>query len=679
MYSIRCVLIFLAVAGSFSFSFGQEDKKQQALDYIAAAEDMKAASMALDDIRGIYELAAAADPDNVKANFEAGHYRLRTIGKDLAVPYFLRVYELDPNYKFDLEYWIGLSYQYGLQFDKAIDFYNRYTEKFNARPNYQGAKASLADTDRRIAECEKGKELVSNPHGYSIVNIGSQVNSEYDDYGPVINEDETELIFTSRRRDGNSNQDVADDNKPYEEIFISRKENGAWAQATALAEVNSASHESTLALSADGNTLFIYKDENRGDVYVSEKKGNAWSEPVPLPGLINSSYEENSVTISRDEKTLYFSSNRPGGFGGLDIYSATLDSNGEWTGVKNLGPKINTNGDEDGPFIDHDGKTLYFSSKGLDGMGGFDIFKSAYDGTEWSAPENMGYPVNTPDNDIFIFLTKDGKRGYYASVREDAIGYDDIYMVTLVEDPSVVTKQPEPVKEPEKEPVVVVPPVKEPVKEPAKPILAMRYVVQVVDAAGKQPLDAKVKLSGLRDNVIVGAKIIGRGAYEFNINTSGSKDYRLSVEAGGYMFVNQTVKLDGASEEEKVVNRIVEMQKLTPGMVSILRNVYFDFDKWSFKDETYNELNKLERMMQENLNMKVEIGGHTDVVGRKNYNIFLSRKRAEAVKDFLTKKGIDPRRIKVVGYGASKPLASNDDEDEGRELNRRVEFKVTGN
>ncbi len=684
MYSIRCVLIFLAVAGPYFCSYGQEDKKQQALDYIAAAEDMKAASMALDDIRGIYELAASADPDNVKANFEAGHYRLVTIGKDLAVPYFLRVYEIDPDYRFDLEYWIALSYQYGLEFDKALDYYNRYTEKFNNRPNYQGAKISLAETDRRISECQTGKELVSNPHSYSIVNVGQLVNSEYDDYAPVINENETEMIFTSRRRDGNSNQDVADDNKPYEEIFISQKENGGWSQAKALAEVNSAFHESTLALSADGNTLFIYKDENRGDIYFSERKSNVWTEPVPLPGLINSSYEENSVTISKDEKALFFSSNRPGGFGGLDIYSATLDSKGEWTGIKNLGAKINSNADEDGPYIDHDGKTLYFSSKGLRGMGGYDIFKSKFDGAEWGEPENVGFPINTPDNDIFIFLNKDGTKGYYASVREDAIGYDDIYMVNLVEDPSVVTKAPDPVKEPD--PVIVEPvkepvkePIKEPVKQPVKPVLPLRYVVQVIDAAGRQPLNANVKLQGMRDNIVVGSSSKGEGTFEFNITAKGSKDYRLSVEAEGFMFVNQTVKLEGASEQEKVVNRTVEMRKLEAGMVSILRNIYFDFDKATFKQDSYNELNKLERMMQQNPAVKVEIGGHTDVVGPKNYNIFLSRKRAEAVKDFLTKKGVDSRRIKVVGYGTTKPLASNDDEQDGRELNRRVEFKVTGN
>lgn len=681
MYSIRCVLIFLAVAGAFYRSYGQDDGKQQALEYIAVAEEMKANSMAFDDIRDVYELAAAADPDNIKANFEAGHYRLLTIGKDLAVRYFLRVYELDPDYRFDLEYWIGFSYQHGLEFDKAIEYYNRYIEKFNQRPNYQGVKTPLTEVERRVYECEVGKELVSSPHSYSIVNVGQAVNSEYDDYAPVFNENETELIFTSRRREGNSNQDVADDNKPYEEIFISTKEGDSWSTAKALSEVNSPYHESTLALSADGNTLFIYKDENRGDVFISEKQSNGlWNEPVPLPGLINSSYEENSVTISKDEKTLYFSSNRPGGFGGLDIYSATIDAAGQWSNIKNLGPKINSSSDEDGPFIYQDGRTLYFSSKGLKGMGGFDIFKSILDpGTkEWSDPENVGYPINTPDNDIFIFLNKDGKRGYYASVREDALGYDDIYMVNLVESPPIASKTPDPVVvEPVVEPVKE--PIKEPVKEPAKQMLPLRYVVEVIDAEGRQPLDAKVKLQGLKDNIVVGSSSKGAGIFEFTINAIGAKDYRLSVESEGYMFVNQTVKLEGASEQEKVVNRTVEMRKLQTGMVSILRNIYFDFDKATFKQESYNELNKLERMMAQNPAMQVEIGGHTDVVGSKNYNKFLSQKRAEAVKDFLTKKGIDTRRIKAVGYGSSKPLASNDDEKEGRELNRRVEFKVMGN
>ncbi|NBP70806.1 MAG: hypothetical protein EBU52_18955 [Cytophagia bacterium] len=397
--------------------------------------------------------------------------------------------------------------------------------------------------------------------------------------------------------------------------------------------------------------------------------------------MVNSSYEENSISIARDEKMIFFSSNRPGGNGGLDIYSATVDEKGQWTGIKNLGVKINTETDEDGPFIDHDGKTLYFSSKGRKGMGGYDIFKSTYDELtgEWSEPENVGYPINTPDNDIFIFLSKDSKTGYYASVREDAIGYDDIYMISLVEQP-IAKKDPEPVK-----PVVPVPVKEEPKNEPVKPVeqpkkqtYPLKYVVSVVDGSTKQPVSAKVKLQGAKDNVVVGAKPNGVGIFEFTVNTTGVKDYRLTVESDGYVFVNQSIALPGVSEKENTITRIVDMKKLEMGVVSVLRNLYFDFDKATFKQESYNELNKLERMMLQNPNLKVEIAGHTDVVGTKNYNLFLSRKRAEAVKDFLTKKGIDSRRIKIVGYGSSRPLASNDDEKDGRELNRRVEFKVTG-
>jgi outer membrane protein OmpA-like peptidoglycan-associated protein len=234
-------------------------------------------------------------------------------------------------------------------------------------------------------------------------------------------------------------------------------------------------------------------------------------------------------------------------------------------------------------------------------------------------------------------------------------------------------------------PVIIEPKKEEPKKETVKPVeqpkkqtFPLKYIVSVVDGATKQPLDARVKLQGAKDNVVVGAKPNGVGIFEFTINTTGNKDYRLTVESEGYIFVNQSIALPGVSEKENTVKRVVDLKKLEVGVVSVLRNLYFDFDKATFKHESYNELNKLERMMRENPNLKVEIAGHTDVVGSKSYNLFLSRKRAEAVKDFLTKKGIDSRRVKIVGYGSSRPLASNDDENEGRELNRRVEFKVTG-
>lgn len=633
------------------------------------AELIMAETRAMDDARDLMVTAANLDPTNIKANFEAGHYHIRTIGKDLAVKYFLRVYELDPNYRFDLEYWIGQSYQYGLDFDKAIDFYNRYKQRLAKRPNYLGNdRVSVTVVDRAIYECENGKEYVANPKSFSIVNIGREINSEWDDYAPVFNESEDQVIFTSRRRDGNMNQNVDVDNKPFEDIFIARKVDGRWTAAENIGSpISTPYHDSNLALSADGQTLFIYTDEGGGDIYYSDRQPNGvWGAPVPLPGIINSSYEEKSITISSDEKTLYFSSNRPGGYGGLDIYRATKDARGEWSNVKNMGPKINTEYDDDGPFIDYDSKTLYFSSKGRKGMGGFDIYKSVFDEAtnEWSEPENLGYPINTPDNDIYFVSTKDGKRAYYSSVREDGLGYDDIFMITI---PEVVAA-----KEPDKIPDVVV-------VEEVKQKFPLRYQVKVLDMATSQPLDAKVRLQGLRDNIIVPGSSGEAGTMEFLIRVEETKDYRLSVELEGYAFVNQNVRLDGVSEQERTVTRTVELRRLTTGVVSVLRNIYFDFDKATFKTESYTELNKLERMMAENPGLKVEIAGHTDAVGTAAYNKILSQRRAEAVKDFLTKKGIDARRITAVGYGKTKPLASNDDEAEGRELNRRVEFKVLGN
>ncbi len=679
MHSIVRVLIFSTLFFVVFYpSHAQEQNPEQAKQYMEVAEGMIEGSMAFDDIRGVMVLAADLDTTFIKANYDAGDLHLRTIGKDLAVKYFMRVYRQDPEYKFDIEYKIGKSYQLGLEFDKAIDYYNRYKEKLKKKSSYQGRdKVSEQVVNRGIFECENGKEYVSRPGNFSIVNIGREINSEYEDYAPVLNASEDEIVFTSRRREDNLNENVADDNKPYEDIYIARKEGANWTRATNIGmPVNTPYHGSNLALSKDGNTLFIYKDDNGGDIYFSERReNNVWTEPLPLPGLVNSSYEEKSITISADEKTLYFSSDRPGGFGGLDIYRATLDSKGNWSNVKNLGNIINTEYDEDGPFIDNEGVNLYFSSRGHKGMGGHDIFRSEYyAGTnEWSEPVNLGYPINTPDEDIYFVSSVDGIRAYYSSVREDGMGYTDIYTITIPEGLQNIESTPvATVKDTtDKTPVVIVP-----LPDGKKDVVPLKYIVSVIDAETKNPLGANTKLQGLHDNVIVPSRENGVGVYEFSITSPSAKDYRLSVEKEGYVFLNQNVKIQGAATEEITLNRTIEMRKLAVGVSGVLRNIYFDFDKWSFKNESYNELNKLERMMAQNQNIKVEISGHTDAVGTTAYNMFLSRKRAEAVKDFLSTKGIDPRRVKAVGYGKKKPLASNDDEKEGRELNRRVEFLV---
>src|SRR5688572_3528498 len=692
MSSIPRVLIFLALLLPFfsTPSYSQQDPKEIARQYMEQAELIMAETKAMDDARELMITAADQDTTFIKANYEAGRMHLLTVGKDRAVKYFMRVYRQDPAYRFDIEYLIGRSYQYGENYDNALQFYNLYKNKLASKSNYQGKdKIDLATVDRAIFECENGKEFLATPYDFSIVNIGREINSEFEDYAPVLNEDENEIVFTTRRREDNLNENVFEDNKPYEDIFTAKKTGGAWTFAKNVGPiVNTAYHESSVALSADGNTLFIFNDEGGGDIFYSERQpGGEFAAKIPLPGIINSSFEEKSISISKDEKTLYFSSNRPGGFGGLDIYKATKDSKGEWTNVKNLGPKINTDMDDDGLFIDYDDVTLYFSSKGRKGMGGYDVFKATYtpQTNEWSEPVNLGYPINTPDDDIYFVMSKDGKRAYYSSVREDGMGYTDIYMITIpegIKDAVPLTAKPPlnpqvetPIDTTGSTPVVVIP--TQPTKGGLQPL---KYMVSVVDAADQTtPLPAKIKLVGAKDNVIVPFTPLGDGVFEFNIKNAKPKDYRLSVEVNGYVFQNLTIKLEGASTEEKTVSRKVAMRKLAVGVSSILRNIYFDFDKATFKTESYTELNKLEAMLSQNQNMVMEISGHTDAVGTKEYNQYLSLKRAQAVKEYLTKKGINTRRVKAKGYGKSKPLASNDDEHGGRALNRRVEFKVLEN
>jgi outer membrane protein OmpA-like peptidoglycan-associated protein len=712
MSSIRCVLIFFTlVVISFQGFSQEEDPKKLARDYMAIAEEMMAGSNALTDALDVIELAANSDTTFLKANFEAGLLRIRTVKKELAANYFLRVFRQDPEYRFDLEYWIGKSYQYALQFDKALRFYNLYKSKLTSRSSYQGRdRIAMTEVDRGIRECELGKLYTANPGKFSIVNIGNEVNSEFDDFGPVLSEKEDEIVFTSRRRDNNTNQNVADDNLPFEDIYTARKSGNKWTYAENVGpKINGMYHDSNLAISADGQLLFIYNDDNGGDIYYCERQPDkSWGSPIPLPGNINSSFQEKSISITKDENTLYFTSNRPGGLGATDIYRATKNSKGEWSNVKNLGPRINTPLNDDGPFIDYDGVTLYFSSQGHNGMGGYDIYKSKYDpqADDWSEPENLGYPINTPDNDIYFITSADSKRAYYSSVKEDGMGFADIYLITSdtqIKDTSPIVakepepKQPDPVKTdppvvkkdsvvtavvkndpPKKDPVKQDPPKKDPPKNPPakKELKPLLYVVKVVDSDSKTPLSPKIGLKGQKDNIIVASTSKGDGVYEFKITNPTAKDYRLSIEADGYVFINQNLRLGGAAEKEKTVDRTIEMRKISVGVVSILRNLYFDYDKATFKTESYTELNKLESMLRSNSNIKVEIGGHTDAYGKWDYNKQLSQKRAEAVKDYLVKKGIDPRRVKAVGYGETKPLASNDDEDDGRELNRRVEFKV---
>ena len=700
----KCFKKFFAFAfilGLHLVAFAQDENKELAKQLVEIADEIYFEQKAVVIANEQYVMAANTDPENIKANYMAGKTFIESVNKDRSARYFLKAYEIDPDYRFDLLYFVGKGYQYGMEFDNALKYYNKYKEKLLKEKNYRGQDVvPLKEVERNIYECENGKEFTANPANFSIVNIGKAVNSDLMDYAPVLNADEDVLIFTSRRRDGNVNENVADDNFSYEDIFIAKKENGQWKRAENIGEqINTLYHDSNLSLNIDGSQLYIYKSENGGDIYVSNLNDDGtYSEPKPLGENINSSFSENSISESPDGQTLFFSSDRPGGLGGLDIYYSTKDKSGKWGRAKNVGDVINTEFDDDSPFIHYDGKTLYFSTKGRKGMGGFDIFKSEYDSVaqEWSEPVNLGYPINTPDNDVFFVSTKDGKRGYYASVREDGFGYNDIYEVTipdlvnggellagkeadLEEEQAPEEKELEKVETKPEEPEIKPEEPEIKPEEPKRPVLKpVTLRVRVEDNNTAKTLNAKVSLTGVGDNIIIPVRRDEQRNFVFNVTYPEAKRFMLTAEKDGYVFKSIEIKLPAAKEKPREIKRKIELDPLTVGLSTVLRNIYFEFDEATFTQESYVELNKLEKLLSNNPSVKVEIAGHTDRVGTIIYNKDLSQRRADAVVRWLKKKGVDPRRLEARGYGKTKPLASNDDEQEGRELNRRVEFKVTG-
>ena len=433
--AVKFSLIFLIILIFRSALWAQTDSLALSEEYMQQADQIYSQQKeAIEIAKELYIQAANLDTTNIKANWMAGKLYLETINKDQAVEYLLRVKRQKPRYRFDLNYHIGRAYHYGLDFDKALEYYNQYKKKALGDRSYRGRdKVPPSKVNRRILECNNGKDIITRPAQYSIEALGEEINSPWPDYAPVLNKKGDVMIFTSRRQEENSSPDVDKDNFYFEDIFISRKVGGKWTPAKNIGPpINTRYHDSNIALSADGTRLYLYKDENRGDIYFSDFDGTHWSKPRYLTNKINSSvYSENSVTETASSDVIFYTSDRPGGYGGIDIYMCIKDKKGNWYKSKSLGPVINTKYDEDSPFLAYDGKTLYFSSSGHKGYGGYDIFRSVYDSLkgEWSEPENLGYPVNTPDDEIFFHASTDQKTGYFASVREGGIGFTDIFMV----------------------------------------------------------------------------------------------------------------------------------------------------------------------------------------------------------------------------------------------------------
>lgn len=544
----------------------------------------------------------------------------------------------DPEH--ELGWMLGSSYHKAHQFDKAIATLKTYRSMINPKE-----KEALEEVDLLINNCVNGKTMVQNPKSkITIKNLGPGVNSSFNDYAPVISADESTLIFTSRRDNTTGGQ--KSDNEWNEDIYHSVKSDTVWSTAVNMGPtINTASHDASVGLSPDGQELFVYRATaaNGGDLFISNLTGTVWSEPKPLNNNINTPYWEPSASTTSDETILFFTSNRKGGLGGRDIYMSRKQPNGEFGPAINLGPKINTKFDEDCPFIHPDGKTLYFSSKGHKSMGGFDIFSTTIDlatATILSEVENIGYPINTADDDVFFVWSADNKRAYFASEREGGYGEKDIYML---------------------------------IREDADADLAV-LKGKIISCDTKKPVAATIIVTDLSTQQPVGIYNSNASTGKYTVILPAGKNYGITVEAKGYLFYSKNIdipKLDHYVE----YNDEICLNKLKKGTTIVLRNVFFDVDKATLRKESEDELERLEKILKQNPEIKIEIAGHTDSDGSDDHNLKLSDARAKAVVDYLITKGISKDMLKWKGYGESQPQVPNDT-PENKQLNRRTEIKI---
>lgn len=379
------------------------------------------------DAMKAYKKLLEQEPGNVDYHYKTGLCYLKTnIDKSLSVTYFEWVTKQP---KFDNEVWysLGQAYHYAYRFEDAIQAFNRY--KLNA------GNSNRAKADKQIAECKTAEELISHPVNVSINSVSTNINSAYPDYYPLVSADESVLIFTTRRPDINA-MHVEMDGYYSSDIFISQAVNGEWGKAKSIGElVNTRRDEEAVGINPSAGTLIIYIDniKHEGTILYSEKKRNTYSKPVNFPDNINNGFQS-SGDISADGNTLFFASERAGGYGGTDIYLVKKLPDGKWGVPQNAGSNINTPYNEDFPWFDSDSNALYFSSEGHNTMGDYDLFESVWLNTSannWSEARNLGFPINTPDDDRSISFTKDHHAAYISGVRPGGKGDIDIYRVVF--------------------------------------------------------------------------------------------------------------------------------------------------------------------------------------------------------------------------------------------------------
>jgi outer membrane protein OmpA-like peptidoglycan-associated protein len=614
------------------------------------------------------------NPKNARLNYMLGMiWFVSDANNPETIKYFQNAYTLDPKVEADLEFWLGWSCHLNAKWDQAIQHYSAYLATLQVRG--KSNVHEIENMQKKISECVSGKELSANPQRVFVDNLGPTINTSYPEYGPSITADEETLIFTARRDNSTGGKRDENDNGFFEDVYVSNKKNGKWSQSVQLSKnVNTEGHDAPAGLSPDGTKLYVYRQTGRdgGDIYESTLFGSDWEPPVHMNKNINSKYHESSVSLSFDGKRIYFVSNKESGYGHGDIYYSDMVLKGEWGPSKNIGPEINTKYGEEGAFMHPDGVTLYFSSQGHNSMGGYDIFKSTFTNGKWSKPENLGYPINGPDDDVFFVVGGSGSRAYFASSKPGGYGESDIYKILFLG--------------PEKSPLLNTQdqllamnanPVSNLKTENAVEVKLAKVTILkgvVSDAKTNQPLEASIDLIDNDKNIVLATFKSNSSSGKYLVTLPSGKNYGIAVKRDGYLFHSENFNIPENADFAEYTKDVM-LKRIEIGSVIILKNIFFDFDKASIRPESVNELERLIKLLNDNPALKIELSSHTDSRGSDDYNMKLSDNRSKSVVEFLISKGIAASRLVPKGYGETKPIDSNENE-EGRQNNRRTEFVI---
>lgn len=586
-------------------------------------------------------------PGVPEVKYNIGICYLNSNYKKKALPYFKFCKE--SNYpKPELDFVLGEAYHYNGQFDKAKKIFEGYIQPLlKDTALYSNV---IKEAKRAIEICDFAKELVADSIPVEIESIGGGINTVDDEYVPIVTADQQTMYFTSRRKNEH-NQRISYDGRFYEDIYISEKDStGKWKKAKdAPHPVNGPEHDACIGISADGQNMYIFRvkstTQNKGDIYSTKLEGKAWAKPAKLGSQINARKgAESSISLSKDRKRLYFSSDREGGFGGLDIWFSDLLPNKEWGEPKNAGNIINTEYDEDCPYIHLDDQTLFFSSTGHKTMGGYDVFTSVLDLTDkvtFTEPTNIGYPINTADDDMYFVYSADGSKGYMSSaVRDNCMGERDIYVVNR--------------------------------PHHSKSMIVLNG--KVTDDETQKAIEATITVTDLAKNEVIGVYSTNSvtGKYAFPLDFG--KNYSVQFEANNYIFHSENVNVSNPQAIFRE-NISFKLQKIKAGNSLVLNNVFFDVNQHTLQEQSLPELDKLQDFLMKHPHIYIQITGFTDSVGQDAYNLKLSKKRAQSVLDYLVARGIPNKNIRIMGYGEAKPVATNGTE-EGRKLNRRTECLI---